>query len=82
MTTLGRMDEAGRLDAPLLLVANRLPLARQRGVWRPSSGGLVTALTPVVARVGGSWVGWDEDAQGVPSRVEGLNVDLHAVDRS
>ncbi len=80
MTTLGRMDEAGRLDAPLLLVANRLPLARQRGVWRPSSGGLVTALTPVVARVGGSWVGWDEDAQGVPSRVEGLNVDLHAVD--
>ncbi len=74
------MDEAGRLDAPLLLVANRLPLARQRGVWRPSSGGLVTALTPVVARVGGSWVGWDEDAQGVPSRVEGLNVDLHAVD--
>ncbi len=74
------MDEAGRLNAPLLLVANRLPLARQRGVWRPSSGGLVTALTPVVARVGGSWVGWDEDAQGVPSRVEGLNVDLHAVD--
>jgi trehalose 6-phosphate synthase len=74
------MDEAGRLDAPLLLVANRLPLARQRGVWRPSSGGLVTALTPVVARVGGSWVGWDEDAQGVPSRVKGLNVDLHAVD--
>ncbi len=67
-------------DAPLLLVANRLPLARHRGVWRPSSGGLVTALTPVVERVGGSWVGWDEDAQGVPSRVDGLNVDLHAVE--
>ncbi len=67
-------------DAPLLLVANRLPLARSRGVWRPSSGGLVTALTPVVERVGGSWVGWDEDAQGVPARVEGLNCDLHAVE--
>ena len=65
---------------PLLLVANRLPLTRHRGVWRPSSGGLVTALTPVVERVGGSWVGWDEDAQGVPSRVEGLNCDLHAVE--
>jgi len=67
-------------DAPLLLVANRLPLARRQGVWQPSSGGLVTALTPVVERVGGSWVGWDEDAKGVPSRVEGLNCDLHAVD--
>jgi len=67
-------------DAPLILVANRLPLARQQGVWRPASGGLVTALTPVIERVGGAWVGWDEDAQGVPARVEGLNCDLHAVD--
>ena len=74
------MDTGRTGDAPLLLVANRLPLARHKGVWRPSSGGLVTALTPVVERVGGSWVGWDEDAQGVPSRVDGLNVDLHAVD--
>jgi trehalose-6-phosphate synthase len=40
----------------------------------------VTALTPVVERVGGSWVGWDEDAQGVPARVDGLNCDLHAVE--
>ncbi len=74
------MDALGPVDAPLLLVANRLPLARHQGVWRPSSGGLVTALTPVVERVGGSWIGWDEDAEGVPSRVDGLNCDLHAVD--
>jgi len=74
------MDELSAPDAPLLLVANRLPLARHRGVWRPSSGGLVTALTPVVERVGGAWVGWDEDAQGVPARVDGLNCDLHAVE--
>lgn len=80
MTTLDVMDDLGTSDAPLVLVANRLPLARHGGVWRPSTGGLVTALTPVVARVGGSWVGWDEDAGGVPARVEGLNVDLHAVD--
>lgn len=66
--------------APLLLVANRLPLARHQGVWRPASGGLVTALTPVIERVGGSWVGWDEDAGGVPERVAGLNCDLHAVE--
>lgn len=66
--------------APILLVANRLPVTQRRGVWRPSSGGLVTALTPVVAERGGSWVGWDEDADGVPARVEGLNVDLHAIE--
>jgi len=70
----------GAQEAPLLLVANRLPLTRAHGTWRPASGGLVTALTPVIERVGGSWVGWDEDAQGVPARVEGLNCDLHAVD--
>jgi trehalose 6-phosphate synthase len=71
--------DVGSADAPILLVANRLPLARHRGQWRPSSGGLVTALTPVIDRVGGAWVGWDEDAQGVPPRVDGLNCDLHAV---
>ncbi len=74
------MEDADETAAPLLLVANRLPLSRVKDVWRPSSGGLVTALTPVVERVGGSWVGWDEDARGVPSRVEGLNCDLHAVE--
>ena len=74
------MSEGLTIDAPLLLVANRLPLTRRGDDWRPSSGGLVTALTPVVERVGGAWVGWDEDAQGVPSRVEGLNCDLHAVE--
>jgi len=74
-----RTADQEQVDAPILLVANRLPLARHRGQWRPSSGGLVTALTPVIDRVGGAWVGWDEDAQGVPPRVEGLNCDLHAV---
>jgi len=74
------VSEGLTIDAPLLLVANRLPLTRRGDDWRPSSGGLVTALTPVVERVGGAWVGWDEDAQGVPSRVEGLNCDLHAVE--
>jgi trehalose 6-phosphate synthase len=67
------------VDAPLLIVANRLPLVRDARGWRPATGGLVTALTPVVARVGGTWVGWDEDAEGVPPRVEGLDCDLRAV---
>jgi trehalose 6-phosphate synthase len=67
------------VDAPLLIVANRLPLVRDDRGWRPATGGLVTALTPVVARVGGTWVGWDEDAAGVPGRVDGLDCDLRAV---
>ncbi len=46
----------------LVVVSNRLPLTaeEQNGVLtlRPSSGGLVTALVPVLRANGGCWVGW------------------------
>ena len=46
----------------LILVANRLPivLRREEREWklRPSSGGLVTALAPILRDRGGSWIGW------------------------
>jgi trehalose 6-phosphate synthase len=64
---------------PLAVVANRLPVSRGRDGWQASAGGLVTALRPVMDEVGGSWVGWDDDPDGVPSRVDGLGCDLHAV---
>jgi trehalose 6-phosphate synthase len=88
LTTLGHAwiqpssarDGCRHTDAPLLLVANRLPLARQRGVWRPSSGGLVTALTPVVERVGGRGSAGTRTRRASRPRVDGLNCDLHAVD--
>ncbi len=67
------------MDVPLLIVANRLPLVREAHGWRPAAGGLVTALTPAVTRAGGTWIGWDEDATGVPERVEGLACDLRAI---
>jgi trehalose 6-phosphate synthase len=74
------------VSRPLVVVANRLPVSRapatgsgDETVWQASAGGLVTALHPVVDEVGGAWIGWDDDAAGVPKRVEGLNVDLHAV---
>lgn len=46
----------------LITIANRLPV-RQVGKgrsshWKPSEGGLVTALTPIVRESGGAWVGW------------------------
>ncbi len=47
----------------LIVVSNRLPFALARdpeGVWtvEPGSGGLVTALRPVLQDRGGRWVGW------------------------
>lgn len=63
----------------LIVVANRLPVSRRDGRWVPSSGGLVTALRPVVEESGGHWVGWDGGNPDVPSNVEGLAAELHPV---
>ncbi|MBW3535519.1 MAG: trehalose-6-phosphate synthase [Gemmatimonadetes bacterium] len=50
---------AGRL----LIASNRLPISLRQdedGTWlrEPGSGGLVTALEPVLRKSGGVWVGW------------------------
>ncbi|MEO7741809.1 MAG: trehalose-6-phosphate synthase [Usitatibacter sp.] len=47
----------------LIVVSNRLPFAFQKGAdgrWnaQPGSGGLVTALLPVLRDRGGTWIGW------------------------
>jgi trehalose 6-phosphate synthase/phosphatase len=47
----------------LLVVSNRLPLSVKKtrdGRWRsePTSGGLQSAMTPILQRRGGSWIGW------------------------
>ncbi|MCW2633470.1 MAG: hypothetical protein JWR88_2432 [Pseudonocardia sp.] len=59
------MKSAG--DAGFVVVANRLPVDLERQPdgtqrWRPSPGGLVTALEPMLRGRGGAWVGWP----GVP----------------
>lgn len=42
-----------------VVVANRLPVDLDNdGNWQPSPGGLVTALSPVLAQHNGCWVGW------------------------
>jgi trehalose 6-phosphate synthase/phosphatase len=50
----------------LIVVSNRLPLTLRRTAegWREerSSGGLTTALAPVMARRGGVWIGWPGEA--------------------
>ena len=46
----------------LLVVSNRLPivLERKQNQWtlKPGSGGLVSALAPVLSHRGGLWIGW------------------------
>src|SRR5256714_1310233 len=50
-------------EQPLVVVANRLPVDEtitESGTreWRRSPGGLVTALRPVLAGYGTTWIGW------------------------
>ncbi len=54
-----------------VVVASRLPVDRAEGPdgeeeWRPSPGGLVTALEPVMREAGGVWIGWSGDAGPAP----------------
>src|ERR1039458_10704514 len=56
-------------DYNFVVVASRLPVDRVEGPggeseWRPSPGGLVTALEPGMRDVGGAWVGWARAAGG------------------
>lgn len=73
---------------PLLVVSNRLPVRLRRrgdGSWfrEPASGGLVTALEPVLRRRGGTWVGWpgvvEEEARGLDA-VLGASGDPYRVE--
>jgi trehalose 6-phosphate synthase len=52
----------------IVIVSNRLPVRIARTGKRlkliPGSGGLVTALAPVLRNRGGIWIGWDGDKSG------------------
>ncbi len=59
-------------DRQVVVVANRLPVDRVvapdgGSSWRPSPGGLVSAMQPVVRELGCLWVGW---AGSVDERLE------------
>jgi len=64
------------------VVSNRLPFSLHREAarrWRadPASGGLVTALLPVLRDRGGTWVGWT----GAPGTATQFAAALRAVSR-
>jgi alpha,alpha-trehalose-phosphate synthase [UDP-forming] len=81
----------GEGSTGLVVVSNRLPVryepdaaagtdkAGQSGAWHASPGGLVSALTPVLRRRGGVWIGWGGHfgEVDVPESYEGIA--LHAV---
>ena len=54
----------------MLVVSNRLPIVvgEQEGQWtiNPGSGGLVTALAPIMSANHGVWVGWPGCDQSAP----------------
>ena len=53
-------------EGRLIVVSNRLPFTLRRAGegWRTerSSGGLASALDPVLKRTGGLWLGWPGDS--------------------
>jgi trehalose 6-phosphate synthase/phosphatase len=54
-----------RTESKLIVVSNRLPvtLVRDGDTWtaKASSGGLATAMEPVLKKAGGLWIGWSGD---------------------
>ncbi len=81
MSPLSETADAGSEQHAFVVVASRLPVDRVEGPegeadWRPSPGGLVTALEPVMREAGGVWIGWSGDAGPAPGpfRADGLDL--------
>src|SRR5690349_6088260 len=73
--------DSARGDAPVVVVANRLPVDAVTGpdgttTWQRSPGGLVTALEPFVAGRGGAWVGWSGSPGEAPQPFESGGIHL------
>jgi trehalose 6-phosphate synthase len=78
--------ERARRGYDFVVVASRLPVDRvdepdddsqaEDAQWRPSPGGLVTALEPVMREANGVWIGWPGSAGPAPEPfdVEGMHL--------
>ena len=73
---------AGHYD--FVVAACRLPVDLVEGAdgaaeWRPSPGGLVSALEPVMRETSGAWIGWSGAAGEAPDPFEVAGMHLVAV---
>ncbi|HET6533504.1 MAG TPA: trehalose-6-phosphate synthase [Actinoplanes sp.] len=67
-----------------VVVANRLPVDEDispdgERQWRPSPGGLVTALHPVLTEHRGTWIGWSGGTGDAPEPFELEGINIHPV---
>jgi trehalose 6-phosphate synthase len=74
-------------DYDFVVAACRLPVDRVDGragdaEWRPSPGGLVSALEPVMREAGGAWVGWPGAAGEAPGPFDFSGMHLVGVELS
>ena len=81
--TTRRCTQRGRTK---FLRRRRQPPARRRGhrpdgerQWRPSPGGLVTALHPVLTEQRGTWIGWAGGDGEAPEPFELEGIHIHPV---
>src|SRR5713226_5946078 len=60
------------MSTRLIVVSNRLPLtlrkADERWITERSSGGLASAMNPLLRRSDGDWIGWAGDSCGEDDR--------------
>jgi trehalose 6-phosphate synthase len=67
------------MTAPVVAIANRLPVQHGEDGWQLSPGGLVTALRPVMTDHSGAWVGWDGGTKGIPDTLPDFSAQLRPV---
>ena len=70
------MNDMTQGSGRLVVVSNRLPVVIKQvdAIWTftPGSGGLVSALAPVLRNRGGIWIGWPGTSEADPSTLSGL----------
>ncbi|HYB16471.1 MAG TPA: trehalose-6-phosphate synthase [Streptosporangiaceae bacterium] len=84
MSPMGKTADEAERQHSFVVVASRLPVDRVDNPdgepdWRPSPGGLVTALEPVMRAAEGVWIGWSGDAGPAPGPFRANGLDLVGV---
>ena len=77
--TAPRVAVSGAVQVDLVVMANRLPVSPNPNggdeEWQPSPGGLVSALTSVLQRCNGLWIGWPGALnQSTPTEFDGIRL--------